>query len=96
MEPRNNSVLRVDFTWMELANCRNVETATFYPEKHESALIQKMKTARQVCGECDVRKECLDYALEYEPLGFWGGMSEKDRKAYRRENRVHVRSRIFN
>jgi Transcription factor WhiB len=30
--------------------------------------------ARQVCAACPVRRECLQYAMEADELGIWGGM----------------------
>jgi WhiB family redox-sensing transcriptional regulator len=39
-----------------------------------------------VCRSCDVRAECLEYALEHdERFGIWGGMSERERRRLKRE-----------
>jgi WhiB family redox-sensing transcriptional regulator len=38
-----------------------------------------------VCRSCDVRAECLEYALENdERFGIWGGMSERERRRLKR------------
>ena len=42
--------------------------------------------AKRVCRSCDVRAECLEYALEHdERFGIWGGMSERERRRLKRE-----------
>jgi WhiB family redox-sensing transcriptional regulator len=41
--------------------------------------------ARELCRSCPIRLQCLEYALENdENLGFWGGMSPRERKGARR------------
>lgn len=37
--------------------------------------------AKQTCDRCPVRKECLDYALEGDMHGIWGGMTRRERGA---------------
>ena len=41
--------------------------------------------AKRICRECPVRKDCLLYALE-TPIdhGVWGGMTERERRRFRR------------
>ena len=43
------------------------------------------REAKRICGECPVRAECLEYALEEdERFGIWGGMSERERRKLKR------------
>ena len=38
--------------------------------------------AKQVCDECPVSADCLEYALETnQDSGIWGGTSEEERRA---------------
>jgi hypothetical protein len=38
------------------------------------------RVAKKLCGQCPVKNECLEYALEsYEPYGIWGGLSPRER-----------------
>lgn len=38
------------------------------------------RAAKQVCLLCDVRNQCLKYALDHdERFGVWGGLSERER-----------------
>lgn len=43
------------------------------------------KYAKKICRECPVRRECLAYAME-APIdhGIWGGLTERERRRYRR------------
>jgi WhiB family redox-sensing transcriptional regulator len=39
------------------------------------------REAKKVCTTCDVRSECLEYALSNdERFGIWGGLSERERR----------------
>ncbi|MDU5308733.1 MAG: WhiB family transcriptional regulator, partial [Varibaculum cambriense] len=43
------------------------------------------REAKAVCELCEVRDECLSYALENdERFGIWGGLSERERRRLRR------------
>ena len=46
----------------------------------------EIKDAKKVCWSCEVRQECLEYAMKNrEVVGVWGGTSEKERRRLRRE-----------
>ena len=48
----------------------------FFPEKGGST-----REAKRVCSVCEVRAECLDFALTNdERFGIWGGLSERERR----------------
>jgi WhiB family redox-sensing transcriptional regulator len=60
--------------------CAQVDPEIFFPEKGGST-----RDPKRVCRSCEVRAECLDYALEHEErFGIWGGMSERERRGLRR------------
>jgi WhiB family redox-sensing transcriptional regulator len=72
-----------DLSWVDHANCAGVETILFFPERGESHA-----GAVAVCAECEVRAECLDYAMRHRiQTGIWGGMSERARRKLRRRRR---------
>lgn len=63
--------------WVEQGLCAQIDSETFFPEKGGSS-----RPAKRICGMCDVREECLNYALTNgERFGVWGGMSERERRA---------------
>ena len=57
------------------AACRGATSVFFADGAGES-----YDKAREVCAECPIQAECLDYALRnFEEFGFWGGKSPKER-----------------
>ena len=62
--------------WQERALCAQTDPEAFFPEKGGST-----REAKRVCLTCDVRSECLEYALGHdERFGIWGGLSERERR----------------
>ncbi len=66
--------------WMERANCRGMDANLFHPVR--SGIAAKLvRQAKQVCDGCDVRDECLDYALEHNiKVGVYGGTTPDERR----------------
>jgi WhiB family redox-sensing transcriptional regulator len=66
--------------WQERALCAQTDPEAFFPEKGGST-----REAKKVCTSCEVRSECLDYALANdERFGIWGGLSERERRKLKR------------
>jgi WhiB family redox-sensing transcriptional regulator len=57
----------------------------FFPPSHAERKEEKLARearAKQICAECHVLDDCLDYAVRIrEPHGIWGGLNETERKA---------------
>lgn len=69
--------------WFKLARCREVDPELFFPEKSDTVTGAQ---AKRVCMSCEVRVECLEYALDNNELfGIWGGLNPKSRRRYRRK-----------
>jgi WhiB family transcriptional regulator, redox-sensing transcriptional regulator len=67
--------------WQERALCAQTDPESFFPEKGGST-----REAKRVCGSCEVRAECLEYALQHdERFGIWGGLSERERRRLKRQ-----------
>jgi WhiB family redox-sensing transcriptional regulator len=65
-----------ELAWQERALCAQTDPEAFFPEKGGST-----REAKRVCMSCDVRPECLTYALANdERFGIWGGLSERERR----------------
>ena len=44
------------------------------------------REAKRVCLTCEVRGECLEYALQNdERFGIWGGLSERERRKLKKK-----------
>ncbi|MFJ5260243.1 WhiB family transcriptional regulator [Streptomyces sp. NPDC088387] len=66
--------------WRDQALCAQTGADFFFPEPGSS-----VREAKRICGMCEMRTACLEYALENdERFGVWGGMSEKERLQLRR------------
>ena len=89
MESQRTELSLLDFTveqdeaelsWQERALCAQTDPEAFFPEKGGST-----REAKKVCVGCEVRSECLEYALANdERFGIWGGLSERERRRLRR------------
>ncbi len=67
--------------WQDRALCAQTDPEAFFPEKGGST-----REAKRVCRGCEVRAECLEYALEHdERFGIWGGLSERERRRLKRQ-----------
>ena len=70
-----------ELAWQDRALCAQTDPEAFFPEKGGST-----RDAKRVCRECEVRAECLEYALENdERFGIWGGLSERERRRIKRQ-----------
>jgi WhiB family transcriptional regulator, redox-sensing transcriptional regulator len=71
----------IGLAWQDRALCAQTDPEAFFPEKGGST-----REAKKVCRACEVRAECLEYALEHdERFGIWGGLSERERRRLKRE-----------
>ena len=66
--------------WQDRALCAQTAPEAFFPEKGGST-----REAKRICLGCEVRGECLEYALANdERFGIWGGLSERERRRLKR------------
>jgi len=78
--------LRADerLAWQDGANCKGANADLFFPERGAST-----RTAKGICRECQVREDCLEFAITTgEKFGIWGGLSERERRRIRRERQI--------
>lgn len=69
--------------WRHQAACRDIDLDIFFPSPGTPNL-----EAKRICAQCEVRSECLEYALLRPDLcGVWGGASERERDRIRYERR---------
>jgi WhiB family redox-sensing transcriptional regulator len=66
--------------WQDRALCAETDPEAFFPEKGGST-----REAKRICSGCEVRSQCLEYALAHdERFGIWGGLSERERRRLKR------------
>ena len=67
-------------SWQDRALCAQTDPEAFFPEKGGST-----REAKRICTGCEVKAECLEYALANdERFGIWGGLSERERRRIKR------------
>jgi WhiB family transcriptional regulator, redox-sensing transcriptional regulator len=72
--------------WRDHSACRDTDPDLFFPVGTTGPAIEQIENAKTVCRQCDVQRECLDYALATnQDSGIWGGTSEEERRALRRQ-----------
>lgn len=85
-------------SWRVEARCVESDPALFFPEVGEmkSTVIRaQTELAKQVCGRCLVRSECLEDALarpiSYDEWGIRGGLTADERRSLRAHRRYVAR-----
>jgi WhiB family redox-sensing transcriptional regulator len=72
--------------WRDSAACRDTDPDLFFPVGTTGPALDQIRSAKAVCGDCDARQACLEYALATnQDSGVWGGTSEEERRAIRRQ-----------
>lgn len=69
--------------WQTVGACRGERVEMFIPDRGGPTA-----RAKQLCGRCTVRAECLRYALAVPDLvGYWAGTNERERRKLRAASR---------
>ena len=78
--------------WVTRAVCKGL-TDIFYDKNTEriEARLRREDRARQICHACPVIQQCLEYSIEHNEFGFWGGQSEVERFQHVRKKRIYNR-----
>ena len=72
--------------WRSAAACRSADPDLFFPISASGPARQQTAEAKAICAICPVRRQCLAFAVRTgQPHGIWGGTTEEERAAARRE-----------
>jgi WhiB family redox-sensing transcriptional regulator len=81
------ALANADYTWRSKAICRDTDPELFFPVGTTGLALTQIARAKEVCDECPVNSDCLEYALETnQDSGIWGGLDEEERRTIRRQN----------
>lgn len=71
--------------WRDRAACRDMDPDMFFPIGTTGPALDQIETAKGICRVCEVREECLEYALmTNQEAGIWGETSEEERRKLRK------------
>ena len=74
--------------WRTSAACRTADPDLFFPVSSLGPAQADIARAKAVCGSCEVRRQCLQFALAtHQMYGVWGGTTEEERRLHVREQR---------
>lgn len=81
----------VDLSWHDRAACRDHDPDLWFPTTGATVVMPHTptRTALAICSTCPVRQPCTRQGLT-EEWGIWGGLTEPDRRAWRRERLTAV------
>ena len=82
----------MDDSWKDQAECADTDSDIFV---RGGAHEEKDSIAKIICSMCQVRIECLEYAIEYKmDYGIWGGTTGNERKRLRTRTLQKMRESI--
>ncbi|HEY1331565.1 MAG TPA: WhiB family transcriptional regulator [Actinomycetota bacterium] len=74
--------------WVHQARCKDEDPELFFPIGTAGPALAQIDMAKAVCCRCNVRAQCLEWAMATgQDAGVWGGLSEDERRALRRARR---------
>lgn len=80
----------LEHSWRLDALCAQVGGDFWFAEKGPNSTAD-VNIAKAVCRLCEVRADCLDYALRSgQPHGIWGGLAPGERDRLRRRRGIRV------
>lgn len=80
------TLANAQYGWRSYAICRDTDPDLFFPVGTTGQALVQIDRAKEVCDQCTVKVDCLEFALETnQDSGIWGGTSEEERRKLRRE-----------
>jgi WhiB family redox-sensing transcriptional regulator len=71
--------------WRAAGACLSADPELFFPVSGAGASTRQIDEAKRICAHCQVRRECLAFAMGTgESHGIWGGTTPEDRTRARR------------
>jgi WhiB family redox-sensing transcriptional regulator len=71
--------------WRDEAACLHENPELFFPIGTTGPAVGQVEEAKRVCAGCDVRQDCLEWALTAGvDHGVWGGLDDLERRALKR------------
>ncbi len=79
--------------WRAAGACLSADPDLFFPIASGGVAVKETARALRICARCQVRQECLDFAMRNGEMdGIWGGTTPEERTRTRRQ-RTRARAR---
>jgi WhiB family transcriptional regulator, redox-sensing transcriptional regulator len=70
--------------WRTRGACLAADPELFFPISYSGPALVQLEQAKSICTGCQVRQQCLDFALSTNQThGVWGGTSPEERQSMR-------------
>lgn len=67
--------------WRSLGACASAQSDLFFPLSSTTVCAPQIAAAKAICARCQVRRQCLGFALRTrQQHGIWGGFTEDERR----------------
>jgi WhiB family transcriptional regulator, redox-sensing transcriptional regulator len=70
-----------DFVHQGACTASDIDPETFFPLSDVDTA--RIAEAKRICGQCQVKAECLEFALQAGVQGIWGETTDTERAALR-------------
>jgi WhiB family transcriptional regulator, redox-sensing transcriptional regulator len=82
------TVTKSVMNWRASGACLTADPDLFFPIAAAGPGEQQIARAKDVCASCQVKRQCLEFALSHDQVyGIWGGTTPEDRQRERRRKR---------
>jgi len=69
-----------DASWMIGGMCYGKPTSWWFPQHGDKAdAVYNFRLAKRICSTCSVKRQCLEYGIETNSFGVWGGVTLRGR-----------------
>lgn len=73
--------------WMDDASCGTTTDPDRWFRAESLSNVAEREYVRAICEACAVNPQCLEYALNADVVGVWGGLTTEERRRMRRRAR---------
>jgi hypothetical protein len=81
-----NQLRFTDISWQDEAACDKIGNEIFFADP--SCQSKEISEAKTICKRCDVRWDCLQFAVKNDIAhGIWGGFTPSERNSYQKGQR---------
>jgi len=68
--------------WESTPACVGTDTELWFNEDDEPGYKEK-NLLQRICAGCEVKSQCLNYALRHSVMGYWAGTTPRERQQMR-------------